>query len=326
MSLDLELTLDDGHKVKVDLFWLRDHCRCDLCYNIHNSNRIGKILEIADDISIKEHWIDNGKLLVVWNDEHKSEYKLKFLTKYQPLKKIPMRTPLKLWDKEGFKPLWETECRFNVADFLNDSEVKINVLKSLHVHGAVFIDGCEATQDYTELIVTQLFPIAKTFFGEFFTFSEAAQDHHDTAYTNVYLAPHNDHTYFNDQAGLLVLHCIHHNGNGGESFLVDSYQVAEKIKKENPASYERLTKTIVGAEYKEAGRHHKWAAPMFNLDPITGEMLQIRYNMDDRLPLTTVPADGIRDFYHDLKLLTRELQSDENTAVFKLRPGTILHF
>lgn len=142
----------------------------------------------------------------------------------------------------------------------------------------------------------------------------------------VYLAPHNDHTYFNDQAGLLVLHCIRHDGTGGENFLVDAQQVAEKIKHEHPASYKRLTQTVIGAEYKEAGRHHKWAGPMINLNPMTGEFLQIRYNMDDRLPLTSVPADKVRDFYYDLKLLTREFESIENQATFKLRPGTICIF
>lgn len=104
--------------------------------------------------------------------------------KYQPEKKLLPKTPRNLWNSSGFKNLFETECRFDVKDFLNDSEVKKNVLKSLHVHGVAFIDGAEATQDDTELVVTQMFPASKTFFGEFFTFSEALQEHQDTAYTN----------------------------------------------------------------------------------------------------------------------------------------------
>lgn len=148
----------------------------------------------------------------------------------------------------------------------------------------------------------------------------------DFFFPTVYLAPHNDHTYFNDAGGLLVLHCLHHEGTGGENFLIDSFQVADKIKREHPASYERLTKTVVAAEYKESGRHHKYASPIFNLDPMSGEMVQIRYNMDDRIPLNTVAADKIRDFYYDLKLLTRELQSDENQITFKLKPGRLMIF
>lgn len=123
-----------------------------------------------------------------------------------------------------------------------------------------------------------------------------------------------------------MFHCMYHRGTGGESFLIDSFKVANKIKKEHPEAYKRLTTTIVGYDYKEPGRHHKWYAPIIVLDPTTGEPMQIRYNMDDRLPLNSVAADKIRDFYSDLKLLTRELNDEQNQIVFKLHPGTVMFF
>lgn len=123
-----------------------------------------------------------------------------------------------------------------------------------------------------------------------------------------------------------VFHCLHHDGTGGENFLIDGFKVAVKIKREDPEAFNRLTTTVVGAEYKEAGRHHKYAMPLINLDNVTGDLVQVRYNMDDRTPLNTVAADKIRDFYRDLKLLSNELRSEVNQIMFKLKPGTICIF
>lgn len=116
-------------------------------------------------------------------DGHTSEFKLKFLMKYQPLKPVPPKTQLKLWNRAIYETI-KDGLRFNFDEFNNNPVVQKLVLECLHVNGLVFIDGVEATVESTESVVTQMFPIQKTFFGEMFTFSESAADHKDTAYTN----------------------------------------------------------------------------------------------------------------------------------------------
>lgn len=54
----------EGVTLSLDHFWLRDHCRCELCYNEKNANRISNILDIPDDISIRKHKIESEKLIV----------------------------------------------------------------------------------------------------------------------------------------------------------------------------------------------------------------------------------------------------------------------
>lgn len=142
----------------------------------------------------------------------------------------------------------------------------------------------------------------------------------------VYLGPHHDNTYFNDAAGLQILHCIQHSATGGENFLIDGFQVAEKIEKEHPEVFNRLTKTIVTGEYIEDSRHHKYSAPIIILDPITGKVEQMRFNLYDRSPLKSVAPGKIRQFYSDLKILTCEMEKLENRTTFKLQPGTVMIF
>jgi alpha-ketoglutarate-dependent taurine dioxygenase len=139
-----------------------------------------------------------------------------------------------------------------------------------------------------------------------------------------YLGPHNDNAYFNDAAGLLVLHCLEHNGTGGENFVVDGFQIADKIKRENPKIFDRLSKTIVGFEYIEEGHHFKNESPILNVDPLTGDVVKFRYYTDDRTPLHSVSPGDIRDFYKALKVLVTELLKDDNQFTFKLHPGTVV--
>lgn len=213
-----------------------------------------------------------------------------------------------------------------MRDYMSDPVVSKKVLQSLHTYGVAFIDGVQTTQHNTEFVIRQLFPVHKTLFGEMWTFSEAKQDHSDTAYTNLYLGPHNDNTYWNDASGLQILHCIQYSGTGGETILIDGFSVAHTIRQNHPEVFDRLTKTIVTGEYIEEGHHHKYSAPIIVVDPITAEVVQVRFNLYDRAPLKTVPAKEIRQFYSDLKVLAREFENPENRVTFKLQPGTVLIF
>ena len=48
----------------------------------------------------------------------------------------------------------------------------------------------------------------------------------DTAYTNILLHPHTDGTYLRDPPGVQVFNCIRQSGQGGDTWLVDGFQVA----------------------------------------------------------------------------------------------------
>lgn len=49
----------------VSFFWLRDHCRCERCYDFSTHQRIFNFLDIPIDIKPTEHSIDDGNKLNV---------------------------------------------------------------------------------------------------------------------------------------------------------------------------------------------------------------------------------------------------------------------
>lgn len=146
-------------------------------------------------------------------------------------------------------------------------------------------------------------------------------------FLKAYLGPHAEHAYFCDPAGAQVFHCIKHDGEGGESHLIDGFYVADKIRREHPETFERLCTVPITFEYMEEGRHHMHTSPFFILDPITKQIKQIRYNNNDRTPhLPLTNTKDIRQFYEDLKIFTREMEALENRMILKLKPGTVIMF
>ena len=121
--------------------------------------------------------------LLLGNDNHESDYDLKFLVDNQP-DRISSTSEISLWNKEKLDDPLKSSCRVAMRDYMSDPDVAKKVLESLHLYGVAFIDGVQPTQQNTEFVIRQLFPIHKTLFGEMWTFSDAKKDHSDTAYTN----------------------------------------------------------------------------------------------------------------------------------------------
>lgn len=232
-----------------------------------------------------------------------------------------------MWNEKQIKS--SSYARVDMEKLLSstdkDDAVK-EMLDSLVKYGVAFIEKVPPTEDGTQSAITSLFPIMKTFFGEMWTFSDT-KDHDDFAYTKNFLPAHNDNTYFNDASGLQILHCIYHDGEGGENLAVDGFYVLEQLKLNHPDAYQRLIYDYqVPAEYIEPGRNHRYTAAVIKLNPLNGQPEQLRFNMNDRAVLDTVPLDKIQQFYEDMHLLGGLIQSKQNEWWFKLNPGTVFIF
>lgn len=227
-----------------------------------------------------------------------------------------------LWDSLSIKKPMEGACRFTMTEMMSGNSNKA-VLESLVKYGMVFVDGVSPNVVSTEFVIRQLFPFIKdSWLGKMWTLTNATFDHPTSAYTSGYLAPHTDGTFISEQAGLIAFHCVKHTGTGGETILIDGFQVAEKIRQEHPDVFERLCKTNFVSAFKEPGAHYSHAAPFFILDAETEKVAQIRYNHVHRSP--TVATARVRQYYHDMKLLTKYVDDPANQVVLKLNPGCVL--
>lgn len=51
--------------IRVNFYWLRDHCRCETCYDKGTSQRKFNFMDISLDICPKSHVLKDGQLSVV---------------------------------------------------------------------------------------------------------------------------------------------------------------------------------------------------------------------------------------------------------------------
>lgn len=184
--------------------------------------------------------------------------------------------------KVSLKKLWSVAdivrsdyANVDFNEYLSNADVSKKLVESLVKFGCAFIKNAPANIESTEIAIKHLFPVQRTLFGEMWSFSDY-KEHSDTAYTTIALPAHNDNTYFNDAAGLQVLHCVNRSASGGESLLVDGFNAVKNLREQNQEAYEYLSKTLVPAEYIEEGYHFKYCAPVINIDPLTNEPYQLR--------------------------------------------------
>uniref|UniRef100_A0A336LY45 Trimethyllysine dioxygenase, mitochondrial n=1 Tax=Culicoides sonorensis TaxID=179676 RepID=A0A336LY45_CULSO len=327
MTEFLELPAENS-VIRLNHYWLRDHCRCEKCYDSTTAQRKFNFMDIKLDIRPKSHVFQDGILSIVWPDNHQSRYDIEFLKKYQyhTRKPVYQKQYALEWNQAQIVNSNYAKVNFDEFSCENNSIAVKSVLDSLVKYGLAFIENVDPTEEGTQKAITSLFPIMKTFFGEMWTFSDT-KDHDDFAYTKNFLPAHNDNTYFNDAAGLQILHCIYHDGEGGENLAVDGFHVIEQLKRKYPDTYERLVNEYqIPAEYIEPGRNHRYTAPVIKLNPLSGYPEQLRFNMNDRAVLDTIPLEKIQQFYADMHLLAAEIQNKENEWWFKLNPGTVFIF
>lgn len=56
---------NNGTTIRLNFYWLRDHCRCEKCFDKNTSQRKFNFMDISLDIRPKSHVVKDGQLTVV---------------------------------------------------------------------------------------------------------------------------------------------------------------------------------------------------------------------------------------------------------------------
>ncbi|CAK1551629.1 unnamed protein product [Leptosia nina] len=319
----LEVHFDNEKLVTFEDCWLRDHCRCSECFVTNTNLRANHLLELSD-ATLKSVSVNGSELQVTWSDNHESVYDAEFLIEFD----------LKTWvDRRRIHPvLWRGDeiatkvGRISADKFLNTKQGAKIIFQSILDYGVAFIDQVEPTLEATAVVSEGLGGIQKTLFGDMWDI-KVDESLNDTAFMSIALPQHTDLSSFTDPAGLQLLHSLEHtNGQGGETVLVDGFYAAAKLKEEHPKDYEFLTKFPVEAEYKFNGHSFRHGAPAIELDMITQDVRQVRFNSFDRSPMAFANGEDCRAYYRSLKHFAEYIENKKNHWQFKLQPGVVMVF
>jgi len=155
-------------------------------------------------------------------------------------------------------------------------------------------------------------------------------DPSNISYGAGYLGFHTDQASLLNQPEIQCLHCISqvNEDEGGESHLVDGFEVARQFKEAHPKMYDLLRNYEM--EYYEDGEDKyryntasRW--PVFIEDQF-GRLRRIQFSQHQRSWFYDLPVERIHELFVALKTFHDMLYDKENLLDFQLRPGQIMIF
>jgi trimethyllysine dioxygenase len=189
--------------------------------------------------------------------------------------------------------------------------------------GFCIASGTPADLGATEALLRRIGYVRETIFGGMWEFT-ADLTKADTAYTNLELRPHTDGTYSHDAPGVQLLHCLHFDGTGGESTMVDAFAIAALMQRDHPEHHRTLSAVAVPGQYIGDGSHLMAARPVFRHDH-TGRLVQASFNNYDRAPFLLDESEMIA-FYDALRVFEGLANDPARQWRHVLAPGEALLF
>ncbi|OAJ38005.1 trimethyllysine dioxygenase [Batrachochytrium dendrobatidis JEL423] len=225
----------------------------------------------------------------------------------------------KFWDASIVSNLPTTPYK----DIMGGNDGLQHWLTNIDTYGFGFVSGVPVDPKATEELGRRISFIRETHYGSFWDFTPN-MEHGDTAYTTLGLGAHTDTTYFTDPIGLQLFHLLEHTGTGGESLYVDAFHVANLLKQESPWAFDALTQIQITAH--SAGDEHTFMQPTPKQFPLIkldnfGNVLQVRYNNNDRSVLDSLSKTDVEQFYAALRVWMTMVKDRRNEAWVKLVPG-----
>ncbi len=138
-------------KVQMNHHWLRDHCRCDQCYNHNTSQKNILPHHIQPDIQPQNWQVTEQTLNVTWQDGHQSAYKLSWLQdNYHPA--TSQVTQQQLWDADTIKQHNVTPTQYEDYLMTEDNTGIKHLLNNLLVYGFGIVQGVPVSIEATQKV------------------------------------------------------------------------------------------------------------------------------------------------------------------------------
>ncbi len=307
--------------------WVRDHCIDPLSLDQSTTQRVVDTFSLSSDLICTNLSLDTSSqtLHLDWSDGANSSisaYVLASVIHLTPERhELTPDSPRILWNNES--PLEDLPA-VNFKDVMASDSGLLSWLKHVHVFGFCLVNDVPASLEGTRELALRLGMIQETVFGGFWPLSSELTEYEDSAYSDSYLEPHTDGTYYHDAAGLQMFNCLDIDCKGGESIQVDGFAIAEKIRHQDPAAFQTLCEIVVPGHYIDNGVHLRAQRPVIRVDS-QGNLLQVSFNNYDRAPML-LDSDTQARFYHAYGLFHSHVVDQQNWLKIKMTPGTTLIF
>jgi trimethyllysine dioxygenase len=351
---EIIVDFNTGTALRYPSFWLRDHCPCPTCAHSSTRQRQLDTFSIDPDIKVSNAQSTPEGLEIIWpasgsqpadKDGHRSVYDWEWLQTHPPFMQaggtdsIKSTLPQRQWTHVAPSTASLPRVPYESIMSTTSTDGLKTFLQTIHTLGFCFIPRTPADPESTQSLVERIAHIRPTHYGGFWDFTSLPNPI-DTAYTDDYLPPHTDNTYFTDPAGLQLFHCLQPaTKGGGESTFVDGFAAAQHLYETFPQHYQTLsTYPITSAALgSSAGEFYNTASarrgyPVFIhsspspaiTTPSPATIVQIRWNNLDRISPTTASFPNhtaLKAWYAAAREWARVLEDKQFLITVQLQPG-----
>ena len=304
--------------------WLRDNALDSETRDKKNGQRLISISDIPVKTYIKSASLNKKGTEIIINFLPKKK-RVKFSSswlenhaydKKQNNSKVWIDPHLKTWSKTTLKSV----PIISYKSAKSDKKLLLKWLKSLHRYGFAKMTECEKKSG-TVIKIAKLFGyVRETNYGKWFDV-KSKTNAVNLAYTNLGLQAHTDNPYRDPVPTIQILHCLKNSTKGGDSKVVDGFNAALRLKKENKKYFNLLTKYCSHFEFKvKKNVHLKSRFPMIVLSP-DGKLIAVHFNNRSIAPITNVPYRDMADYYKAYRKFSNIINDPKMTINFKLSPG-----
>jgi gamma-butyrobetaine dioxygenase len=210
------------------------------------------------------------------------------------------------------------------ASYLADDEALKAALLDVAMFGLARLDGAGVAPEAVEAIVRRFGFIRETNYGRLFEVRVAAEPD-NLAHTARALEAHTDNPYRDPVPTLQLLHCIRNAGDGGATYFMDGFALAEDFRAVQPEHFARLATTPVAFTFTSAsGEHYEAWTPLIRL-AADGTLCAIRFNHRALAPLDLEAGEAAR-WYASYGTFAAAVAEAGRRLSLPLRPGDIVIF
>ncbi|MGF1628276.1 MAG: gamma-butyrobetaine dioxygenase [Kiloniellaceae bacterium] len=316
------LVLHGGASLRFHAIWLRDNALDAATRSPENGQRLVTLQDIPADTRILAAALEDGNLAVTFGPEGTTtRFPIDWLRSHAydvtPRRQAGWTAPgVETWDSGLAARL--PEGRF--GDLAADPAALRDWLALVRRYGFAKLSGGPAESGALLKVVGLFGYVRETNYGKWFEV-RAEVNPTNLAYTNLGLQAHTDNPYRDPVPTLQILYCLESSVEGGESYVVDGFAAAQRLRDENLEAFAVLARHCARFDYAGAPDVRLSARrPMIELAP-DGELIALRFNNRSAAPITDVPYGEMAAYYGAYRRLGEIIGADDLAVSFRLQPG-----
>jgi hypothetical protein len=322
------ITWGDGFESFFHFIWLRDCCYCDQCGDTYSSKRYIVPSDIPLNINPGSVNVDaKGNLCITWMpDDHASTYDATWLRQncYDDVSRLARFQQPILWDSKlsGKIPV----VTFDEAQA--EGEGRLQVYRKLRDYGFVVITGGPCEAGSIEGVARLIGDLGDSAYSKIFDLTPKSKTR-TIGNTTRPVPPHTDEAFRFSPPGINILSCVRPADDGGESVLVDGFNLAAVLREDDPQAFEMLTNYAQSFHRvhdfgNDRTIDERTRQPMFVLDD-RGEVVGVRIHTRAAGPMTLPPGE-VESYYAAHHRLSELMMSVDQQIKFRLNSGDSVVF